>query len=86
MAYITMPWKTLVSCTSNGHKFGRNVLTSEMLQQLDLAQGPLGQDLLAEDIRHLLNGHSLARLDIRSGTGWIVHVISGDILEQMDQY
>ena len=31
-------------------------MPSEMLQQLDLPQGTLGQDLLAEDIGDLLDG------------------------------
>jgi hypothetical protein len=36
--------------------------TSEVLQQLDLTQRALGEDLLAEDIGDLLDGHALARL------------------------
>lgn len=42
--------------------------TSEMLQQLDLAQGSLGQDLLAEDIGDLLDCDALARLVVRGRT------------------
>ena len=38
-----------------------------MLQQLDLAQGALGQNLLAEDIGDLLDGHTLVRLVIHGG-------------------
>lgn len=37
-------------------------LASKVLQQLDLAQGPLGQDLLAENVRDLLDCDALARL------------------------
>ena len=33
-----------------------------MLEQLDLTQGALGQDLLAEDIGDLLDGDAFARL------------------------
>jgi len=33
-----------------------------VLQQLDLTQRTLGEDLLAEDIGDLLDGHALARL------------------------
>ena len=36
-------------------------LASKVLQQLDLAQGALGQDLLAEDIGDLLDGNAFAR-------------------------
>jgi len=39
-----------------------------MLQQLDFAQGPLGEDLLAEDICDLLDGYTLARLVVRRST------------------
>jgi hypothetical protein len=34
----------------------------EVLEQLDLAQGALGQDLLAEDIGDLLDGDALVGL------------------------
>ncbi len=37
-------------------------VASKMLQELDLSQGPLGQDLLAKDIGDLLNRYSLACL------------------------
>lgn len=37
----------------------------KMLQELDLSQGSLGQDLLAEDIGDLLDGYSLACLMVR---------------------
>jgi hypothetical protein len=40
----------------------RGYCTSEVLQELDFAQGTLGQDLLAEDIGDLLDGHALAGL------------------------
>jgi hypothetical protein len=43
--------------------------TSEVLQQLDLAQGALGQDLLAEDIGDLFDGHAFARLVVGRRTG-----------------
>jgi len=35
--------------------------TSKVPKQLDLAQRALGQDLLAEDIGDLLDGHSFSR-------------------------
>jgi hypothetical protein len=41
---------------------------SEVLQQLDLTQRALGQDLLAEDVGHFLDGHALARLVVGSCT------------------
>jgi len=41
-------------------------VASKMLQELDLSQGPLGQDLLAEDIGNLLDCYSLACLVVRS--------------------
>ena len=40
-------------------------MASEMLQQFDLAQCPLGEDFLAEDIGHFLDCDSLARLAVR---------------------
>lgn len=43
-------------------------LASEVLQQLDLAQCALGQDLLAEDVGDLFDGHALARLVVGSRT------------------
>jgi hypothetical protein len=44
-----------------------------VLQQLDLAQRALGQDLLAEDIGDLLDGHAFARLVVGRRT---VHALS----------
>lgn len=41
-------------------------VASKMLQELDLSQGPLGQDLLAKDIGDLLDGYPLACLIVRS--------------------
>lgn len=38
-----------------------------MLEELDLAQGALGQDLFAEDIGDLLDGNSLVRLGVHGG-------------------
>lgn len=35
-----------------------------MLEELNLAQGALGQDLFAEDIGDLLDGDSLVRLSV----------------------
>ena len=40
---------------------------AEMLEQLDLAQGALGEDLLAEDIGDLLDGDALVRLAVDGG-------------------
>ncbi|KAJ4983462.1 hypothetical protein SVAN01_11025 [Stagonosporopsis vannaccii] len=42
-------------------------VAAEVLQQLDLAQGALGQDLLAEDIGDLLDGNALAGLVVGCG-------------------
>jgi hypothetical protein len=39
-----------------------------VLQQLDFAQGTLGQDLLAEDVGDLFDSHALARLVVGGGT------------------
>lgn len=49
-------------------------MATEMLKQLDLSQGPLGQDLLAEDIGDLLDGDALAGLDVGCGTWYYQHV------------
>ena len=37
-------------------------MAPEVLQKLDLAQGALGKDLFAEDIRDFLDGDALVRL------------------------
>lgn len=37
-------------------------MPSEVLEELDLSQGPLGQDLLAEDIGDLLDSNTLLGL------------------------
>lgn len=42
-------------------------VASEVLQQLDLAQGALGEDLFAEDIGDLLDGDALAGLVVGRG-------------------
>lgn len=47
-------------------------MTSEVLQQLDLSQRPLGQNLLAKHIGNLLDGDALTRLRVGSGTGYRV--------------
>jgi hypothetical protein len=39
-------------------------VASEVLKQLDLSQGTLSQDFLAEDIGDLLDGNALASLNI----------------------
>lgn len=44
-------------------------VTAKVLQQFDLAQSSLGEDLLAEDICHLLDGDTLAGLVVLGGTG-----------------
>ena len=43
-------------------------LTSEMLEQFDLPERPLGQDLLAEDIGHLFDSNALSGLVVGCGT------------------
>jgi len=43
-------------------------MPSEVLQQLDLAQRTLRQDLLAEDIRDLLDRNTLVGLLVGRGT------------------
>jgi hypothetical protein len=43
-------------------------MTSKVLQQLNLAQGALSQDLLAEDIRDLLDCNAFVGLGINGGT------------------
>lgn len=42
-------------------------MASEVLEELDLTQGALGQDLLAEDIGDLLDGDALVALVVDSG-------------------
>lgn len=43
-------------------------MASEVLQQLDLSQGPFGQNLLAEHIGDLLDSDTLARLSVGGRT------------------
>lgn len=43
-------------------------VTPEVLQELDLAQGALGQNLLAEHIGDLLDGNTLVGLVVHRGT------------------
>jgi len=43
-------------------------MSSEMLQELDLAQGALGQDLLTKDIGDLLDGDTFVGLIVHGGT------------------
>jgi hypothetical protein len=45
-------------------------LTSEVLQQLNFAQGALGEDLLAEDVGDLFDGDALARLVVGGCAVW----------------
>ena len=46
-------------------------MASEVLQQLDLAQGALGQDLLAEDIGDLLDGYTFTGLVVGSSAVYV---------------
>jgi hypothetical protein len=49
-------------------------MAAKVSQQLDLAQGALGQDLLAEDIGNLLDSDALVRLVVYGGTAsWSCH-------------
>lgn len=51
-----------------------------MLQQLDLAQGALGQDLLAEDIGDLLDGDALSCRVVGRGAVWSISVLCYTVL------
>lgn len=51
-------------------------VATEMLEQLDFAQSSLGQDLLTEDIGHLLHGHALASLYVGCRTETMLSVIT----------
>lgn len=42
-------------------------MAAEVLQELDLAQGSLGQNLLAENIGDLFDGDTLVRLSVDRG-------------------
>jgi hypothetical protein len=46
--------------------------TSEVLQQLDLTQRALSEDLLAEDIGDLLDGHAFTSLVVGRSTAGIL--------------
>ena len=43
-------------------------MTAEVLQQFDFSQGPLGQDLLAENIGDLLDSDTITRHGVICGT------------------
>jgi hypothetical protein len=43
-------------------------MAAEVLEELDLAQGSLGQDLLAEYIGDFLDGNTFASLGVGCGT------------------
>jgi hypothetical protein len=46
-------------------------MPAKVLQELDLAQGALGQDLFAKDIGDLLDGHAVVRQVIHgSAVAW----------------
>jgi hypothetical protein len=47
-------------------------MSSEMLEELDLSQRTLCQDLLAENIGHLLDRNAFLGLGIRRGTAEII--------------
>ena len=70
-----------VSQTAQWPERGNGEDTSEVLQQLDLSQGALGQDLLAEDICNLFDGNAFSRLVV-CGSAKIA--ISGRIRERLD--
>ena len=57
---------------------GYIAMTAEVLEELDLAQGSLGENLLAENIGDFLDGNAFAGLGIGCGTGregcWSVHL------------
>lgn len=72
-AYVAMACDTLVLATT-----GRcSPLASEVLEQLDLAEGALGEDLLAEDVGDLLDGDALAGLVVGSRAAG--HKVSGGV-------
>lgn len=52
-------------------------MSSEVLEELDLAEGPLGQNLLAEDIGDFLYGNALAGLCVGSGTVGVARSAAG---------
>ena len=56
----------VLACDTAGRCNGQRA--SEVLQQLDLTKRTLGQDLLAEDVGHLLDGHALTCLVVGRGT------------------
>lgn len=43
-------------------------MAAEVLEKLDLAQGALGENLLAKDIGNLLDGDALVGLVVHGGT------------------
>lgn len=53
-------------------------MATEVLEQLDLTQSPLGEDLLAEHIGDLFDGHTLAGLNVGRGTSKAMSSVDGD--------
>lgn len=73
MSYRHVIWKAssaLPALWGNAIGGTHVAVASEVLQQLDLSQRPLGQDLLAEHIGDLLDGDAFTRLHVRSGTAY----------------
>lgn len=63
-------------CDARGDGGAYVSVTPEMLQELDLAQGALGQNLLAEDIGDFLDGNTLVGLVIDRSTIQVHVVVS----------
>lgn len=58
-------------------------MAAEVLKQLNLSQGSLGEYLLAEDIGDLLHGDTLAGLDVGRGAKGGGNPVSLDGLQAM---
>lgn len=60
-------------------------MTAEVLKQLDLAQSALGENLLAEDIGDLLDGHAFVGLGVDGGaSGQVSYGCSRGLPSQSD--
>lgn len=54
---------------SGGEVFSYVAMAAEVLEQLDLAQGALGENLLAKDIGDLFDGNTFVALVVYGSTG-----------------
>lgn len=61
-------------------------MAAEVLEELDLAQGSLGKNLLAENIGDFLNGNAFAGLSVGCGTATRRTLVSSSVPSRTPGY